>query len=100
MEQKNFVEQIREKTMDISIRRVPKKTKRWFIEYANEEYEGDYGMLLKCLVDFYRGMLSETMLSGMTQMDQKLDKLLERTNPQTEQIEEKGRMMADGKIRR
>lgn len=35
------------------ISRIPKETKELFIEIANKEFEGDYGMLLKELVEDY-----------------------------------------------
>jgi len=35
----------------LSISRVPKKTRETFIELAKEEFEEDYGMLLKWLLD-------------------------------------------------
>ena len=36
---------------------LPEKTKTEFIEYANEEFEGDYGFTLKHLLDFYKGII-------------------------------------------
>ena len=44
-------ERVREKSLHIS--RVPSKTKTRFMELANEEFEGDYGMLLKKLIEIY-----------------------------------------------
>lgn len=38
-----------ENTPDLVISRVPKKELKWFKEFANEEFEGDYGMALKML---------------------------------------------------
>ena len=54
------IEQIREKVKETSIyiARVPKKTKTRFKEIAKEEFEDDYGFLLKNLIDFRDGLLS------------------------------------------
>jgi len=41
------------KSSGIVISRVPKKTKNDFIAVAEEEFCGDYGMLMKVLVDDY-----------------------------------------------
>ena len=54
------IEQIREKVKETSIyiARVPKKTKTEFKTWAKEEFEDDYGMALKWLMDFKEGLLS------------------------------------------
>jgi len=44
---------------DIIIRNVPEKILNQFLEYANEEFDGNTGMTLKWLVDFYFGYLSK-----------------------------------------
>lgn len=41
-----------------TISRVPKKTREWFFKFCNEEFEGDRGMALKHLIDFYTGILN------------------------------------------
>ncbi|MAF50800.1 MAG: hypothetical protein CMH64_01790 [Nanoarchaeota archaeon] len=43
----------------IYIGRVPEKTKTEFIELSNVEFEKDYGMCLKWLMDFRKGLLSD-----------------------------------------
>lgn len=43
----------------LHFKRVPKPTLEWFQKKADEEFEGDYGMLLKFLVDFYQGLIPE-----------------------------------------
>lgn len=40
-----------ENLFSLTISRVPQRTKKAFIELANEEFCGDYGMTLKWLVD-------------------------------------------------
>ena len=43
----------------MSIKRIPRKAKVRFVEFANEEFEGDYGMALKFLIDFKDGVFGE-----------------------------------------
>lgn len=81
----------------IFFKRVPKKTRAWFKEYANEEFEGDYGMTLKHIVDFYRGMYTETMLSGIDISHQKLDKIIEILEPTLEKESSQVIKMASGR---
>jgi len=69
---------------DLCIRRVPKKDLEWFKEYAKEEYSSDYGMLLKELIMFYKGMYIETTLAGLNTVDLKLDKVLDILEPHPE----------------
>lgn len=40
------------------INRVPKKVRKEFIDWAKADFEGDYGMTLKWLMDFRTGLLS------------------------------------------
>ncbi len=63
---------LREKERRLSISRVPKKTKEEFIEFANEEFEEDYGMCLKYVWDNFKmwKMFFENM-------NYKLDNILE-----------------------
>ena len=57
---KEIVLKYRETRLNIS--RVPKKTKEEFIKFAEEEFEGDYGMLLKELWEKYKdySMIQQT----------------------------------------
>ena len=53
----NEVEEIKRvihsKKPDLTINRLPESTKEAFIELANEEFCGDYGMCLKFLLEMY-----------------------------------------------
>ena len=64
---------LREKETRISISRIPRKTKAAFIELAEEEFEGDYGMTLKSMVDNFSlwKMLFENV-------DMKLDIIIDK----------------------
>ena len=63
--------------------RVPKKTKELFLEIANEDYSGDYGMCLKGILDGY--MMFKVYFENM---DMKLDKILCELNQGNEQSSE------------
>ena len=60
--------------------RVPLKTKELFLEIANEDYSGDYGMTLKGILDGY--MLFAVYFENM---DMKLDKILCKLNQGNEE---------------
>jgi hypothetical protein len=60
------------------INRVPKKTKDWFFQFAEEEFETDRGMALKHLVDFYVGVLgtgTEAIELVVKDIEERLSKL-------------------------
>lgn len=63
--------------------RVPNKTKELFLEIANEDYSGDYGMTLKGILDGY--MMFKVFFENM---DMKLDKILGKLNQGNEQSSE------------
>jgi hypothetical protein len=52
----NAVEQFKKrfKQPDLVINRIPEDILKWFNEKAQKEFCGDYGMLIKWLVDSYR----------------------------------------------
>ena len=60
MDTREKIEQIRKKVSETSIHiaRVPKNTKTNFKQWAKEEFEDDYGMALKWLMDFKDGLLT------------------------------------------
>ena len=74
---------LKEKENKLSMSRVPKKTKELFLEIANEDYSGDYGMCLKGILDGY--MLFKVFFENM---DMKLDKVLCKLNENTQRNEE------------
>jgi len=63
---------LKEKERRLSISRVPKKTKEEFVEFANEEFEEDYGMCLKYVWDNFK--LWKIFFENM---DMKLNNILE-----------------------
>jgi len=73
-------EEIRDKMdlLELHIKRIPRHTKRWFVDYSNDQFEGDYGMCLKHVVDMYRGMTPvgyDELQSQINQLQVEIDTL-------------------------
>ena len=87
VEFQNKIKEIQEKVKSngIVINRVPNKTKEDFIAIANEEFEGDYGMLLKTMADAFFE-LRYLKLTFFENLNYKLNNILEIVS-QTEQKE-------------
>lgn len=73
--------------------RVPKKTKDLFLEIAEEDHCGDYGMTLKTILDGY--MLFQVYFENM---NMKLDKILCKLNEENEQSSESEVRTMSGRI--
>ncbi len=71
---------LKEKEKKLIMSRVPKETKKVFIELAEEEFEGDYGMTLKAILDGY--MRYHVFYENM---NLKLDKIINKINIGNEQ---------------
>jgi len=75
-----------EKERRLSISRVPKKTKELFIQIANENFAGDYGLFLKNILDQaieYKGMKTvffENINNKLDYIISKVNKVEEPTN--------------------
>lgn len=69
-----------EKERSLHISRIPKNTKDAFIELANEEFAGDYGMTLKSLFDNFS--LWKLLFENL---DFKMDMIINKLNTQTEE---------------
>lgn len=83
---------LKEKEKSIRISRVPKRIKDSFIAYAEEEFEGDYGMTLKYLWDKY-----EESLYIINNFDTKLDYLIELSKNETDEQNVDGIKLLNGK---
>ena len=64
---------LKDKETRLNISRVPKRVRQEFVEYAEEEFEGDYGMLIRELWENYK-----MWKLFFQNMDMKLDNILER----------------------
>ena len=80
------------------IGRIPEKTKTRFIEVANTEFAGDYGMYVKWLQDFRDGLLSdpnEILNAKIDALTEEVSKL--RGMVETKPEKKTKRKMLDGK---
>jgi len=83
---------LKDKETRLSISRVPKKTKKDFVELADNEFEGDYGMALKSIFDNFSlwKMLFENV-------DMKLDIIIDKLNNPNKEDKERINLLS-GKI--
>lgn len=84
---------LKEKENRLSMSRVPSKTKTLFLEIANEDYEGDYGMALKGILDGYM-----QWVVFFENQNMKLDKILCKLNQGNEESSESEVKMMSGRI--
>lgn len=70
---------LRENEKRLNISRVPKNTKEIFIQIATDEFAGDYGLLLKTLVDSYLEYLNMKSIF-LEDINMKLDLILNNLN--------------------
>ncbi len=72
--------------------RVPKNTRERFIKIANDEFEGDYGMLLKFLMD---GVVKEDIADLIVRMQELEQRIVRLENKPEEQ--KKGVTLLNGR---
>lgn len=82
----------------LSISRLPAKTKSSFIDLANEDFCGDYGMTLKWLMDDLITPDAKLMMEKVSELESRI-RVLEDGTP-SEVQEEKGPRMCDGSLKR
>ena len=92
-------EEIRKRITDgLRISRLPEKTKKEFIEFANDEFCGDFGMALKHLFDFYKGIIgsgNEHIEEALTNLNERLV-VLENKPVEEKKPEEKAKKRLNG----
>ena len=73
------VKEIKEKVGKTSlyIGRIPEKTKTEFKAYCEKEFEGDYGMGIKWLMDFRNGLLTNPNVELSQRIDLIADELVD-----------------------
>jgi len=82
---------------DLYLNHVPDKVKESFLELASEEFDGNTGLTLKFLQDFYHGLVPkgwEHLEHAVENLDERLTKLEEKPAVK----EEKTMKMGDGKV--
>ena len=95
---KELAKRISENSKAIHIARVPDKTKEAFIKLANDEFCGDYGMLLKYLMDDIIGEDTKMIISKLSEHEERLESLENPTQPE-DKPEVVGRKMLDGSVK-
>ena len=97
---KKYIEPILKKVRSdgLVISRVPKPTRDAFIKLANDEFAGDYGMVLKFLIDNF------IILDFIKNLDYKLNYALEllekeKTEVQEEKPEKEIKLLSGKKIK-
>ena len=80
MEQNEKIEQLREKLIgksrSLNINRVPTPTYNEFVDWCDENFAKDWGMGLKHLWDFYKGMMpmgQEAIQSHLEALDTRIN---------------------------
>jgi len=92
---------IRERIINgFAINRIQPDKKKWFIEFARDNFFDDRGMALNHLIDVYTGLIS----SGVEHLEIAIGELRTEVNELKEQLkkeeeEPKGKKMMDGRIR-
>ena len=91
------------KRTSISIGRIPEKYKTRFMEIAKEEFEGDYGMLLRELVRTWDGIYldpNEELKIKLDLLANEISQIKEELKKMQAEPEKKNqKVMADGTVR-
>ncbi len=88
---------LQESRKSLSIARLPDKTKESFMELANEEFCGDYGMAFREILNYYFEHNAMKLLFFQN-IDMKLDLLLDKIQPQTQSNDQfETRKMVNGR---
>lgn len=90
-------ERLRENRQSLHIARVPEKTKKQFIELAEEEFCGDYGMTLKWLMDDIPNLDIRMIIAKLEEHESRISVL--ESIPKEEKPKKKTRKMLDGTIK-
>ena len=86
---------LKDNNNSLRISRVPKKTKEKFLKLAEEEFCGDYGMLLKFLMDGIVDNNQAIMIEKINELESRIN-ILE--NKPKEEQEEGGVKLLSGKM--
>ena len=102
-ETKDFIDKVTEcptckrKFGDLTISRIPSKTKEEFLNWCKEELSNDFGMGLKWLWDFYTGILGKGFERTEAKVDALAEELAELKGTLSESKEKKTIRTLDGK---
>ena len=97
---REIMERVRGNRDSLHISRVPKEARKEFVELANsEQFVGDYGFLLKHLLDFYKGLIANPNQQLVERIDflaEEINKINQILNAQGVKQESEGRKMLSG----
>lgn len=94
---RKLTKKLQENRDSIHISRIPSKVREKFIDLAEEEFCGDYGMLLKWLMDDIVGQESKIIISKIEELESRIVALESNKEPVKEV---KARRMCDGTERK
>lgn len=89
-------EKLKENKKSLHIARVPEKIKEAFISLAEAEFCGDYGMLLKSLMDGVISQDTQMILNTLEDHETRIQTLESENYQKGKEPEKKGRKMLDG----
>jgi hypothetical protein len=87
------------KRTSLSIQRIPEKTKTEFMELAEKEFCKDYGMTIKWLLDFRKGLLENPNSQLQAQINLLAEEIAELKKEEKIEEQPKGIKRADGQTR-
>jgi hypothetical protein len=104
MEENEKIEMIRERIgiKTLSMNSVPDSTYKRFIDMANNEFCGHYGLALKHLQDFYDGLIPtgyEHLEIEISRIIEEVEKIKEEMSRQNKEDDKNIKKMLDGGIR-
>lgn len=90
---------LKEKEKSLHISRVPTKTKEEFVKFAEDDFAGDYGLLLRELWEKYKEylMIQKTFDTKLNYIIQLLEK--EQSTASQEEMPEEKKMLSGRKIK-
>lgn len=95
------LQKLKENKDSLHIGRIPPKTKKAFVTFAEEEYCGDFGMALKGLIDDVPHQDIRMLVIAIEDLDNRICALESKLETSTEkEPNEKSCKMCDGKERR
>ncbi len=92
-----LVKRLQENRKSLHIARVPDKTKTAFMNLADEEFCGDYGMTLKWLIDDILSLDNRMIIAKLEEQETRIQALESTTPSGEEKPNEDVKKMLDGK---
>jgi hypothetical protein len=91
-----LVQRLQENRKSLHIARVPDKTKEAFVNLAEAEFCGDYGMTLKWLMDDILTQDTKVIIAKLEEFEARLQSLESTKQPGSERVESSFKKMLNG----